>query len=124
MRVFKNKWFQKWALSEGLDDETLRGAIDEMEDGLIDARLGGHVVKKRVALPGRGKRGGTRTLVIYQQAEKAFFVYGFAKNERANISVKELKALKLLATQLLGFTNPALIKSIKAGELIEVQKDG
>jgi len=124
MRVFKNKWFQKWAAREGLDDEALRAAAEEMENGLIDAELGGHVVKKRVALPGRGKRGGTRTLVVYQQANKAFFVYGFAKNERANISDKELKALKLLATQLLGYTNPALLKAIKAGELIEVVNDG
>jgi hypothetical protein len=88
MRVFKNKWFQKWAAKEGLDDEVLRAAVEEMENGLIDAELGGHVVKKRVALPGRGKRGGTRTLVVYQQANKAFFVYGFAKSERANISDK------------------------------------
>lgn len=124
MRVFKNKWFQKWAAKEGLDDEVLRAAVEEMENGLIDAELGGHVVKKRVALPGRGKRGGTRTLVVYQQANKAFFVYGFAKSERANISDKELKALKLLATQLLGYTNPALVKAIDAGELIEVVNDG
>ena len=123
MRVFKNKWFQKWAAKEGLGDEALQTAVEEMKDGLIDAELGGHVVKKRVALPGRGKRGGSRTLVVYQQANKAFFVYGFAKNERANISAKQLKALKLLATQLLGYTNPALVKAINAGELIEVNED-
>lgn len=123
MRVFKNKWFQKWATDEGLDDEALLTAVEEMESGLIDAKLGGHVVKKRVALPGRGKRGGSRTLVVYQQADKAFFVYGFAKNERANISAKQLKALKLLATQLLGYTNLALTKAINAGELIEVNED-
>ena len=124
MRVFKNKWFQKWAAKEGLNDEALRAAVEEMENGLIDAELGGHVIKKRVALPGRGKRGGSRTLVVYQQADKVFFVYGFAKNERANISDKELKALKLLAIQLLGYTNPALVKAIEAGELIEVINDG
>ncbi len=123
MRVFKNKWFQKWAAKEGLSDEALQAAVTEMEDGLIDAELGGHVIKKRVALPGRGKRGGSRTLVVYQQGNKAFFVYGFAKNERANISAKQLKALKLLATQLLGYTNPALVKASNAGELIEVNED-
>jgi hypothetical protein len=123
MRVFKTKGFQKWAAREGLTDEALQAAVEEMEAGLIDADLGGHVAKKRVALPGRGKRGGSRTLVVYQQADKAFFVYGYAKNERANISEKQLKALKLLATQLLGYTNPALVKAIKAGELIEVQED-
>ena len=123
MRVFKNKWFQKWATKEGLSNEVLLAAVEEIEDGLIDAELGGHVVKKRVALPGRGKRGGSRTLLVYQQSNKVFFVYGFAKNERANISVKQLKALKLLATQLQGYTNHALVKATNAGELIEVNDD-
>ena len=123
MRVFKNKWVHKWATKEGLSDGVLQTAVEEMDDGLIDADLGGHVAKKRVALPGRGKRGGFRTLVVYQQGNKAFFVYGFAKNERVNIGVKQLKALKLLATQLLGYTNPALVKAINAGELIEVNED-
>jgi hypothetical protein len=65
MRVFKTRGFQKWASREGLTDETLRAAVEELEDGLIDAELGGHVVKKRVALPGRGKRGGSCTLVVF-----------------------------------------------------------
>jgi len=123
VRLFKSKWLQKWAASERLDDGALLAAVKEMEGGLIDARLGGHVVKKRVALPGRGKRGGSRTLVVYRQADKAFFVYGFAKNERATISDKELKALKLLATELLSYTRRALARAIKAGELIEVYED-
>ena len=124
MRLFKSKWFRKRAANERLDDGALWTAVEEMETGLIDARLGGHVVKKRVALPGRGKRGGSRTQVVYRQADKAFFVYGFAKNERSNISDKELKALKLLATELLGYSKQALAKAIKAGELIEVYEDG
>ena len=124
MQVFKTRWFQKWAAREGMGDAALLVAVEEMEGGLIDAELGGHVIKKRVALPGRGKRSGARTLVVYRHASLALFVYGFAKNERANISDKELKALKLLAAQLLGYTPPALTKAIKAGELIEVTKDG
>jgi hypothetical protein len=63
MRIFKNKVFNKWAAKEGLDDESLRTAVDEMEQGLIDADLGGHVVKKRVALAGRGKSGERRRVI-------------------------------------------------------------
>jgi hypothetical protein len=61
--------------------------------GLLPSVANTPVLEKRVALPGRGKRGGTRTLVVYRHASLAFLVYGFAKNERANISDKELKAL-------------------------------
>jgi len=84
-------------------DAALRGAVEEMSRGLIDANLGGHVFKKRVGIEGRGKRGGLRTLLAFRVAEQAFFVFGFAKNERANVSDKELVALKLLGSQLLGY---------------------
>ena len=58
MQILKSRAFSKWSAKEGLDDDALRNAVDEMERGLIDADLGGHVVKKRVAVKGRGKRGG------------------------------------------------------------------
>ncbi len=121
MLAFKVKAFAKWATGEGLGDDALASAVAEMEQGLIDARLGGQVVKKGVALPGRGKRGSSRTLVAFKQGDKAFFIYGFAKNERANISDKELRALKLLAKELLNYAAPTLGKATKAGELIEIE---
>lgn len=123
MQAFKTRVFARWASREGLGDDALASAVLEMERGLIDARLGGQVVKKRVALPGRGKRGGTRTLVAFKEGDKAFFIYGFAKNERANVSNKELQALKFLAKELLNYTAPALAKARQAGELIEIEVD-
>jgi len=121
MQAFKSKAFAKWADGEGLGDEALASATTEMDNGLIDARLGGQVVKKRVALPGRGKRGSSRTLVAFTQGEKAFFIYGFAKNQRSNVSDKELKALKLLAKELLNYPAASLTKAMKAGALIEIE---
>lgn len=121
MQAFKTKAFAKWAKGEGLGDESLGAAVAEMERGLIDAQLGSQVVKKRVALPGRGKRGSARTVVAFKQGDRAFFIYGFAKNERANVSAKELQALKLLANELLGYPATSLNKALKAGELIEIE---
>jgi len=121
LQAFKIKAFAKWASGEGLSDVALASAVAEMEMGLIDVKLGGQVVKKRVALPGRGKRGSTRTLVVFRQGNKAFFIYGFAKNERANISDKELRALRMLAKELMSYTAAALTKATKAGELIEIE---
>jgi hypothetical protein len=122
MKAFKTKAFAKWANSEGLDDVALASAVEEMEGGLIDAQLGGDVVKKRVALPGRGKRGGARTLVVFRQGDKAFFVFGFAKNERANVSKDELKALKLLAKELLNYPVTSLALAVRRGELIVIEE--
>ncbi len=121
MRTFKSKPFARWARKEGLNDAGLLDAVDEMEEGKIDANLGGQVYKKRVAPAGRGKRGSVRTLIAYQDGEKAFFMFGFAKNERSNISKDELKALKLMAKDLLGKSDAKLKKALKTKELIEVK---
>ncbi|WP_189536733.1 type II toxin-antitoxin system RelE/ParE family toxin [Paludibacterium paludis] len=123
MHIYKTRQFGKWAGKEGLSDSVLAAAVAEMERGLIDADLGGHVVKKRVALPGRGKSGGARTLLAYRLADRAFFVYGFAKNERDNIDDKELKALKLLASTLLRWTEQQLAHALEEGALLPVNPD-
>lgn len=121
MQVFKTGAFARWARGEGLGDDLLAFAVAEMEAGLIDARLGGSVCKKRIALDGRGKRGSTRTIIAYLQGEKAFFIYGFAKNERSNITPNELQALKLLAKELLAWSPAQLADAVRAGELIKLE---
>jgi hypothetical protein len=123
MRIFKTKWFHRWAAKEGLTEVVLRAAAVELEQGLGDA-LGGYVYKKRAALPGRGKRGGARTLIAYRSGHAVFFMYGFPKNERVNIESDELKALRLLARELLGYSEQGLAKAVEAGELIEVSNNG
>jgi hypothetical protein len=122
MRVFKNKAFAKWAHKEGLSEKTLLGAVAEMEQGLIDADLGGGVLKKRVATA-KGKSSGGRTLIAYRFADKAFFVYGFSKNSKANITATELKALKILANELLNYSDTEINSLLEAGALLEVNAD-
>ena len=124
MHIYKNKAFHKWAAKEGVTESALRKAVDEMERGLIDADLGGHVVKKRVAVGGRGKSSGVRTLLAYRVGDKAFFVYGFAKNARANIKDDELKGLKVYAGVLLKYSDKEIAKAVKARVLIEVKNNG
>ena len=123
MKIYKTKLFHRWAIGEGVDDASLRAAVREMTQGLADA-LGGYVFKKRIPLPGRGKRGGARTLIAYKQGNVAIFMYGFSKNEQANIDTNELKALRLLAKQLLNFNETDLVKAVNAGELREVDGHG
>ena len=100
--LFKTKRFQKWAANENLSDEVLKKAINEIENGLVDAELGGNVYKKRIGILGRGKRSGVRTLLAFKIEDRAFFIYGFSKNERANINADELKALKIYAQDYWG----------------------
>jgi hypothetical protein len=107
----------------GLTQEALCLAISEMEKGLIDAELGGGVVKKRVPLPGRGKSGGTRTLLLTNKSSLWFFVFGFEKNERANISLRELVALKAIAADLLKLSAAELDSQVDSKALQEICHD-
>ena len=94
-----------------------------MAHGLIDADLGGGVVKKRVGLTGRGKRGGARTLVATNRGDRWFFVYGFAKNDRANIADDELEVLQGIAEQLLVLTDLQLDAAVEDSSLKEICHD-
>lgn len=106
-----------------LTDSALCQAVLEMTQGLIDADLGGHVVKKRVSLPGRGRRGGARTIVATKLARRWFFLYGFAKNEQATIAKSELKILQEVAKELLEFSDLQLMSALVAGEIEEICND-
>jgi hypothetical protein len=103
-----------------LTDPALCAAVSEMARGLIDADLGGGVIKKRVALPGRGKSGGARTLVATNKGNRWFFVFGFEKNERSNVTSKELEALQKIAADVLRVTPAELDVLVESGELQEI----
>jgi len=122
-RVFKTRHFARWMRKTDLSDEALCSAVVEMEQGLINADLGGGMVKKRVGVTGRGKRGGARTLVSTNKGNRWFFVYGFEKNDRANIADDELEALKELAEQLLARTGKQLAEALNDGTLSEICHD-
>jgi hypothetical protein len=119
-RVFKTRQFAKWMCKTDLTDDALCLAVSEMVSGLVDADLGGDVLKKRVALPGRGKRGGARTLVATRRASGRFFVFGFEKSEKANVSRTELEALQWLAKQLLDLSGVQLEVAAQDGSLLEI----
>ena len=122
-RVFKTRSFARLIRKSGLRDLDLCEAVNEMEKGLIDADLGGGVLKKRVALPGRGKRGSARTLVATNKGDRWFFIYGFKKNDRANITDQELEALQDIAADLLRQPGANLNTLVGNGELLEICND-
>lgn len=121
--ICKTKYFSKWACKIGLNDLLLRKAVLEIQNGLLDANLGGGIVKKRIALPGRGKSGSSRTLLATNLRNQWFFVFGFGKNEMDNISEKELTILKMLANDLLGMSEAQIKIAIEKGSLVEVENE-
>jgi len=110
VRVFKTRWF---ARSERLGDDSLSEAIGRAARGLIDADLGGGLIKQRVARRGRGRSGGYRMIVAYRVKERAVFLYGFAKNERENVEPDELEDLRLVARGWLEATSERIETALK-----------
>ena len=117
-RVFKTRHFNR--LMKSLDDRALCAAVEEMVRGLIDADLGGYIVKKRVALPGRGKSGGTRTIVATKKGNRWIFLFGFAKNEKSNITASETERLQAFAADLLSLSDKSLNEFVREGKLVEI----
>ncbi len=120
MRVFKNAWFSKFAGKEKISDEALYEAVKRAEAGLIDADLGGGVIKQRVARPGSGKSGGFRTLVFFRAGSRAVFAFGFAKNDQANIGARDERELKDAAKIVLGLSEEMMDRQVTAGKFEEV----
>ncbi|WP_323837136.1 type II toxin-antitoxin system RelE/ParE family toxin [Photorhabdus africana] len=124
MRIFKNAWFERFARKQRISDEVLLDAIERANRGQIDADLGGGVIKQRVARKGQGRSGGFRTVILYQTAEHAFFVYGVAKSDRSNIEYDEEIQFKKMASLVLGLSDEQLVRLIKKGHFSEVTKYG
>lgn len=119
-RTFKTRTFTRWSRKAGVSDAALRKAIEEMSVGLIDADLGGSVFKKRVRLPGRGKRGSARVLIATKPADHWYFLYGFGKNGQSNIDDRELATLQKLAGVLLSMTPAQVEQALTKEELMEI----
>jgi len=121
MEIFKYKEFSKWAKIQGLENDALKKAISEMRHGMYEANLGGGLYKKRVPLKNKGKSGGYRTLIAFNDGDKAFFIYGFAKNVKVNIKANEKKIYRMLAKDFLGMNKTQIQTMVNSGKLIEVK---
>jgi hypothetical protein len=122
-RIYKNRWFAKFAMREGISDATLIAAVRQADRGLIDADLGGGLVKLRIARDGGGKSGGYRTLVFFRHEDRAIFAYGFAKSDKANLSAAELRTYKQAARIVLALTQAQIDVEVDEARLIEVKND-
>ena len=112
--------FAKWAAKQQIPVGELSKAITQVDNGQFEANLGGNIVKKRIRFEGQGKRGSGRTIVCYKQNDRVIFIHGFAKNEKDNLSSKELAAFKELAKILLSLSEKQMATAIENSDLIEV----
>lgn len=120
MRIFKTKGLARFARRERIRDASLKEAVERAERGLIDADLGGGLIKQRIARPGQGRSGGFRVIVAYRVQGRAVFLYGFAKSERENISADELQTLRTIGANWLAVSAATITQAIEEGDLEEI----
>jgi hypothetical protein len=120
LRIFKTKWFARFARRARIGDRLLQEAIKRAERGIVDADLAGGVIKQRLARQGQGRSGGYRVLIAYQRSRRAVFLYGFAKSECDNIADDELATLRDIATAWLGMDSSRLERALAEGRAEEV----
>ena len=120
MRVFKTRIFGRFQRGERISDATLANAVRSAEAGLIDADLGGGLIKQRIARPGQGKSGGYRTVIAYRRGDRAVFLHGFAKSDQDNIGDADLADLRRLGRSYLELDQNALHAAEIDGKLMEV----
>ena len=120
MRVFKSKHISRYARKEGIGNTALADAIREIEEGLVDAVLGGGLVKKRVAREGSGKSSGYRTIIAFSSGQRSLFLYGFAKSDRDNIGNDELRELRKLSQLFLGLKDDEITSALEIDRIEEI----
>ena len=122
-RIYKNRWFAKFASREGISDAMLIGAVARADQGLIDADLGSGLIKQRVAREGSGKSGGYRTIVYFRHEDRAIFAFGFAKSGKANLNAEELRDYRKAAKIVLALQQAQIDIEVREGRLLEVNDD-
>jgi hypothetical protein len=123
VRIYKTKSFVRFARRERIADGALCEAVQRAARGLVDADLGGGVIKQRVARPGQGRSGGFRVLIAYRRDVRSVFLYGFAKNERDNVEDDELETARDIAKGWLAASSDQIARALADGLIDEVDHD-
>ena len=121
MNELMAKQFAKWASKQEIPETELATALEEVQAGIFEANLGGHIYKKRIPFKGQGKSSSGRTIICYKKDDRAIFIHGFAKNEKGNLSKKELNVFKEFSKILLGLSSKGIVQAIENGDFIEVK---
>ena len=114
--------FAKFVKRERISEATLVDAVERVERGLVDADLGGNLLKLRVARPGQGRSGGYRTVVACKVGETAYFLTGYGKNDLDNVGDATLAWLRRIACELLDLSEGEIHQSKVEGLITEIER--
>jgi hypothetical protein len=122
--VYKTKPFDRFARKARIPDADLWRAAELANQGLIDADLGGGVIKQRIARAGEGKSGGSRAIIAFRKNDRAIFVFGFEKKDQANIDRSDLQAFRELAQLIFSYSHAEIENQLAIGALFTIYEPG
>lgn len=121
-RIFSTAEFDRFARKERIEDAVLIETVERVERGLVDADLGGGLLKLRVARPGQGRSSGYRTIVACVVWERAFYLLGFGKNDMNNVGEVAVRNLRKNGQALQSLTEEELTSLMRGGHLREIER--
>jgi hypothetical protein len=121
LSVFMTKSFARFVRKARIREMDLWETARLTNAGVIDANLGGGVIKQRIARAGEGKSGGSRSIILFRFKGRAVFVFGFEKKDLGNIKANELEAFRELADVILGYSDAEIAMRVADGALIEIR---
>ena len=124
MRIFLTKWFARFARRERVSTSDLIRLLRRAESGIVDAELGGGLLKLRLPRVGRGRCGGYRVLVVFRAGDLAFCIYGYAKSEKPDLAPNEVLEYKKAAVDFLALSEEIIVQLLTDGKLVEIVPDG
>jgi len=128
LRQYKVRKFSTDAKKDQLTDEMLLEIANDFlqlpNDQKNQYSLGAGLYKLRIASKtGRGKSGGSRSILAFKDGDRLIWLYIFDKNDKGNISSTELADLKKLSGTLLSATKDQMKLLIESGKLQEIKND-
>lgn len=122
MKSYKIKQFHD--SSKNIDGQSLKQTLDDFmsldDNGKNRYSLGANLFKLRVATGGKGKSGGSRTIIVFKKDSICYWVHCFQKKDKENLTTKELKDFKKLSIVLLSFNDGDILELINQKYLYEV----
>jgi hypothetical protein len=121
LAVYKSEPFARFSRKAGIPDADRWKAAQLANEGVIDADLGGGVIKQRIARTGERKSGGSRSIILFKKNGRAVFVHGFEKKDKATIGQSDLIAFRALAMDVLRCPDSTIAHHVTSGLLIPVR---
>lgn len=122
MRIFLVRGFVQFIWKSRIPEAGLLDLTHRANLGIVDADLGGGLIKLWIARPGSGRSGGYRTILAYRYKDRAFFLYGYAKNTQSDVGPDDLALFRELGAFYINASEEQIERLVEMGDIAELRQ--